>query len=352
MIRDIKQRKHDHLKLAQDEALKFQVSAGFDRWRFIHNALPEMNLDEVDPSTVFLGKPLQFPFLISSMSGGLEQGATLNATLAAAAEAAGCALAVGSIRPALEDPAARESFLVARQKAPTTVVLANIGLVQVTVEQTRQQVFRLVEELQADGLIIHLNSLQEAFQAEGEPYFKTGLETLSRCLQESPVPIIVKEVGQGLSPDTVRRLEAIGIQTIDIAGAGGTNWISIEAQRLGAERETLRSVAREFADWGEPTADLLEALETQATLIASGGLTRPLDFAKALALGADLGAAASPLLKPGLAGDLAGVSKLLQVWRRTLEMVMFGTGVKTLPEFIGNTKLLTRRNQTSNRLQP
>ena len=131
MTRDIKQRKHDHLKLALDDNLKYKVTAGFERWRFVHNALPEMDLDEVDPSTSFLGKPLEFPLLISSMSGGLAQGSTLNATLAAAAEAAGCALGVGSIRAALEDDTVRDSFLVARQKAPHAVLLANIGLVQI-----------------------------------------------------------------------------------------------------------------------------------------------------------------------------------------------------------------------------
>ena len=342
MTRDIEQRKDDHLKLAQNEALRFSISAGFQHWRFIHNALPEINLAAVNTSTTFLGKRLSFPLLISSMSGGSHQGSQLNNTLALAAESVGCALGVGSIRAALEQESVRDSFLIAREKAPTTVLLANIGLAQIKTAQLMEQAARFCEALQADGLIIHLNPLQEAFQAEGEPQFKDGLAAITRYVKEFPLPVIVKEVGQGLSLDVIQRLVDAGVQTIDIAGAGGTNWIAIESARLGADQPILKMAAQEFSAWGEPTAEVLEQLHTEATVIASGGLTRPLDLAKALALGADLGAAAGPFLKLGLSGDVAQLIELLKVWRRTLELAMFGTGISRISEFIGNLKILSR----------
>ncbi len=340
MTRDIKQRKRDHLKLAQDDALKFSISAGFEQWRFIHNALPELDLKEIDTSTTFLGKTLKFPLLISSMSGGTQASYQFNATLAEAAENVGCALGLGSMRTALEDERTRDSFLIAREKAPTAVILANLGIAQIISAQSMSQVAVFCEALRADGLIIHLNSLQEAFQPEGEPDFRGALAVIGRWVREFPLPIIVKEVGQGLSRDVIRRLEEVGVKIVDIAGAGGSNWISIERERLSTDQSILKRTAYEFADWGEPTAEVLAGLTTEMTVIASGGLQHPLDLAKALALGAHLGGLAGPLLKPALAADVNQLVETLLVWKETLKMVMFGTGVATTGDFVGNRKLL------------
>lgn len=340
MTRDIKQRKLDHLKLAQDDALKFSISAGFERWRFIHNALPELNLREIDTSTTFLGKTLSFPLLISSMSGGTQESYAFNASLAEAAERLGCALGLGSIRAALEDEKARDSFLVAREKAPTAVIMANLGIAQIISKYPMNQVAAFCDSLEADGLIIHLNSLQEAFQPEGEPDFKGALDAIGHWVQEFPLPIIVKEVGQGLSSDVIRRLEEVGVKFVDIAGAGGSNWVSIERERLNTEKSILKRTAYEFADWGEPTAEVLAELDTALTVIASGGLKHPLDLAKSLALGASIGGLAGPLLKPALSGDVGELVETLQVWRETLKIVMFGTGMRTIEDLKGNRQIL------------
>jgi len=342
LTRDIRQRKRDHLRLAQDESLKFDISAGFERWRFIHNALPEIDLQEVDTSTNFLGKKLQFPLLISSMSGGTDESCAFNATLAEAAEITGCALGLGSIRAALEEPTAKESFLVAREKAPETVVLANLGISQAMQEPSLDKVASFCEELKADALIIHLNPLQEAFQPEGDTNFRGALSSIETWVRNFPLPLIVKEVGQGLSADVIHRLEDVGVKIIDIAGAGGSNWVSIERERLPESQSILKETAMEFSNWGEPTAEVLADLKTSMSVIASGGLKSPMDLAKALALGANLGGVAGAFLKQALSGDSGSLVHILNVWKETLKMAMFGVGVSNIPGFIGNRSVLRK----------
>lgn len=342
MTRDIKQRKRDHLKLAQDDSLKFRISAGFDRWRFIHNALPEIDLSDVDTSCHFLGKPLTFPLMISSMSGGTEEAYAFNATLAGAAEQAGCAFALGSIRAALEDESARESFLIARERAPHTVIMANLGIAQVIQGISLEKVSTFCAELEADGLFIHLNPLQEVFQPEGDTHFRGALSAIETWVKNFPMPIIIKEVGQGLSREVIDRLENTGVEYVDIAGAGGSNWVNIEAQRLTKDQGLLKSTAAEFADWGEPTAEVLAELRTSMTVIASGGLKRPLDLAKAIALGANLGGVAGALLKSALSGESDQVMGVLDLWKQTLKIAMFGVGVSNIPELVGNQAVLKR----------
>ena len=341
MTKPIEQRKRDHLVLARDESNQFASSAGFENWRFVHDALPDLNLEDVDTRFEFLGKQLAFPFLISSMSGGVEEASNLNATLAAAAQEAGCAMGLGSIRPVLEHPELGDSFLVARRNAPDIVLLANLGLAQLVQGVSMDLVHDRCSLLGVNGLIIHLNPMQEDIQPEGEPQFERGSEVIQNWVENFPLPIIVKEVGLGLSPDVVQRLQRLGVQWIDLAGAGGTNWIRIEAQRLA--RDTVaRRVADELSEWGEPTAETLWNLPAKTPgIIASGGLNRPLDFAKAIALGASLGGAAKPLLGAALDEDVSAVVAELQVWQETLRTVMFGTGSASLVDFRGNRELLT-----------
>ncbi len=340
MTRDIEQRKRDHLILAQNEDLNFSISTGFDRWRLIHNALPEINLKEIDTRTKFLGKDLQFPLLISSMSGGVDESFNFNANLATAAETVGCALGLGSIRAALEHEKARDSFLIARKKAPTAIIMANLGIAQIMDSQSIDGVAAFCNDLDANALIIHLNPLQEAFQPEGDTEFRGALDSIRRWVRDFPLPLIVKEVGQGLSTQVVRKLQDVGIETVDIAGAGGSNWISIERERLAEDRKVLRQAAYEFANWGEPTAEILEDLDTDLCVIASGGLKRPLDLPKALALGAQMGGIAGVLLSQALSSDADKLIEQLLVWKKTLEMVMFGVGVSKIDDLIGNRSLL------------
>ncbi len=340
MTRAIEQRKRDHLNLAQNEDLNFSISAGFDRWRFIHNALPEINLSEVDTSMSFVGKELAFPLLISSMSGGVKESLNFNATLAVAAEEVGCALGLGSIRAALENEKVRDSFLIARKKAPTAVILANLGIAQIMASKSVDQVASFCDDLRADGLIIHLNPLQEAFQPGGDTQFKGALNAIKTWIKEFPLPLIIKEVGQGLSPQVIARLQEVGVEMVDIAGAGGSNWISIEKERLSDDQRVLKQTALEFGDWGEPTAEILENLDSTQFIIASGGLKVPLDLAKALCLGANMGGIAGALLKQAINTDAEHLRETLLVWKRTLEMAMFGTGVLTIDGLINNRNLM------------
>ncbi len=341
MTKGIEHRKRDHLILAQDRSLNFSISAGFDRWRFIHNALPEIDLEEVDTSTNFLGKRLSLPLLISSMSGGVQESFLLNAALAVATETAGCALGLGSIRAAIEDKSLQDSFLIARENAPNAVILANIGISQIIKPGMMDPISAFCQKLQADGLFIHLNSLQEAFQPEGETRFKGAIDAIALWVKEFSLPIIVKEVGQGLSVDVIQRLEQAGVKHIDVAGAGGSNWINIERQRLGAGDKILKSAATAFSDWGEPTAGVLAELNTDVNIIASGGIRSAMDMAKSLALGAQMVGVAGPFLKAGLSADPHDLIEELQVWQKTLEVIMFGTGLSKISELIGNRSILT-----------
>jgi len=342
LTRAIEQRKRDHLNLAQNEALNFSISAGFDRWRFIHNALPELNLSDVDTRSTFLGKVLKFPLLISSMSGGVKESYTFNARLASAAEEVGCALGLGSIRAALENEQVRDSFLIAREQAPMAVILANLGIAQILSIHSVDKVARFCGDLGANALIIHLNPLQEAFQPEGDTNFAGALAAIQRWVKEFPLPIIVKEVGQGLSLDVISRLQGVGVEIIDIAGAGGSNWVSIEGKRLSKDQAVLKKTAHEFANWGLPTSEILENLSTDQFVIASGGLKRPLDLPKALGLGANMGGIAGILLKQALEDDAGKLVEALLVWKKTLEITMFGIGVRTVDELIGNRQLLQK----------
>ena len=340
MTKDIEQRKRDHLNLAQDEALHFSISAGFHHWRFIHNALPEIDLEEVNTECEFLGKQLAFPLLLSSMSGGVAESFKFNATIASAAEAVGCAMGLGSIRAALENGQVDDSFLIARQNAPTIPLLANLGIAQVMGSNSIDKVAKFCDHLKADGLIIHLNPLQEAFQSGGDTHFRGALDAIRSWVQEFPLPIIIKEVGQGLSHAVIARLKEAGIEMIDVAGAGGSNWISIERERLSSEESVLKRAAHAFADWGEPTAEILENLETDQFVIASGGLKQPLDLAKALCLGANMGGVAGAILNQAISNDTEGLIEALSVWKKTLKIAMFGVGAINLDEFTGNRKLL------------
>jgi len=345
LTKDTERRKRDHLILAQDRSLNFTISAGFDRWRFIHNALPELDLDDIDTSTQFLGRRLSFPLLISSMSGGTSESLGLNSTLAIAAEAVGCALGLGSIRAAIEDPTLRDSFLIARDQAPSAVILANIGISQIQNPNMLTSVAAFCDDLKANALIIHLNSLQEAFQPEGQTNLKDSLSAIWTWVQEFPLPIIVKEVGQGLSIEAVSRLEAVGVKTIDLAGAGGSNWINIERQRLGDDNSVLKSAAQYFENWGEPTAEVLAELDSKALIIASGGVSDPMDMAKALALGAGMTGVAGPFLKAGLSGNPELLINKLMVWQKALELIMFGCGVQNISSLVGNKALLKMAQQ-------
>ncbi|MDP2602736.1 MAG: type 2 isopentenyl-diphosphate Delta-isomerase [Deltaproteobacteria bacterium] len=293
-------RKKEHLELCLDTgSVTGPSSTGLDWYRFTHNALPELNIDEIDLGTSFLGKKLKAPLLISSMTGGFDLARKVNRNLAAAAQELGIAMGVGSQRVAIEEPSVADSFQV-RDLAPDILLLANLGAVQLNYGYGIDQCRRAVEMIGADGLILHLNVLQEAVQPEGNRNFKGLTEKIAAVCQELEVPVVAKEVGSGISVDVALRLARAGVRAIDVAGKGGTSWYAVEATRAAKAGKVADAA---FADWGIPTEEALVTVRKalpEMELVASGGIRTGVDIAKAIALGANIAALGQPLLAPAL----------------------------------------------------
>jgi isopentenyl-diphosphate delta-isomerase len=295
------QRKKEHLEICLDtESVASPSGTGLDRYRFMHDALPELDIDELDLGTTFLGKQLKSPILISSMTGGFDLAHKVNRNLAAAAERIGIAMGVGSQRVAIEEPSAASSFQV-RDVAPNILLLGNLGAVQLNYGYSVTHCRKAVEMIGADALILHLNVLQEAMQPEGNRNFRGLTAKIAEVCRQLEVPVVAKEVGNGISRDAALRLHAAGVAAIDIAGQGGTSWSAVEAQRAATQGQRADTT---FAGWGIPTEEALVAVRQalpEMPLIASGGIRTGLDVAKAIALGADIAAFGQPLLAAALA---------------------------------------------------
>ncbi len=326
---DLSRRKDDHLDIVLGQRCAGS-DTGFDAVRFEHCALPEMNLGEVDLSSSLLGIALRAPLLISSMTGGAERSTAINRHLALAAQELGIAMGVGSQRVGLRSANDQGLTRELRRLAPDIPLLSNIGAAQLLEPDGLELARRAVDALQADALIIHLNPLQEAVQAEGDKDWRGVLEIIGRTVDSIGVPVIVKEVGAGLSAAVARALVAVGVQVLDVAGKGGTSWAAIEGER--AVRQADRDVALAFANWGIPTATSLvnvrQALP-QTTLIASGGIRDGIDAARAIRLGADLVGQAAGVLHQALESDSAVVEHFETIIRQ-LRIVCFCTGSRDL----------------------
>ena len=320
------QRKADHIRINLEEDVSFpNITTGLERYRLVHQALPELDLDDIRTEMEMLNKVLQAPLFISSMTGGTPQAEKINLRLAEAAEAAGIAMGLGSQRVAIEDPSLARTFQV-RRVAPNIMLLANLGAVQLNRGYTVEHCQRAVDMVEADALILHLNPLQEALQADGDVHWSGLARKIEEVCTHLSVPVIAKEVGWGIAPRTARLLVNAGVAAIDVAGSGGTSWSEVEYHR--AQDPTLRRLAREFADWGIPTADSLimvrEAVPT-IPLFASGGLRTGIDVAKSIALGADMAGMAHPFLKAA-AISAEAVYDEIQAVIRSLRMAMFLSG--------------------------
>jgi len=323
------QRKKEHLELCLDTPqVTGPAGTGFEHYHFVHNALPELDLDELDIGTTFLGKRLRAPLLISSMTGGFELARKVNRNLAAAAQQLGLAMGVGSQRVAIEEPSVADSFQV-RDVAPDILLLGNLGAVQLNYGYGIDQCRRAVEMIGADGLILHLNVLQEAVQPEGNRNFKGLTEKIAAVCRELKIPVVAKEVGSGISADVARRLARAGVKAIDVAGKGGTSWYAVEATRAA---KAGKPVDAAFANWGIPTEEALIQVRKalpEMKLVASGGIRTGLDIAKAIALGADVAALGQPLLASALESS-GNVVKFLSAIIRELKIAMLCAGAESL----------------------
>jgi isopentenyl-diphosphate delta-isomerase len=338
-------RKKEHVEITLSKDVSFRSkTSGFERFEFQHNALPELNFTEVDPRTSFLGKPISLPLIISSMTGGYGEAERINRHLAEVCAARGLAMGVGSQRQAMESEAFHHTFSVVREVAPGIPVFGNIGAAEVARLTDASKVQKLVDLIKADGFAIHLNPLQEFLQPEGTPEFRGVLKGIELLCKTLAVPLIVKEIGAGISGRVARRLLDVGVTIIDVAGAGGTSWAGVEIIRRRpsgngrSKKIASRSFAQSFWDWGIPTADALRQVASlkhqvpQLTLIASGGIFTGLDGAKAIAFGADLVGVARPMLKALQKGGTKGLLHEIECWEMELRGAMFLTGSRTIAE--------------------
>ncbi|RXR00875.1 type 2 isopentenyl-diphosphate Delta-isomerase [Pseudoxanthomonas composti] len=319
-------RKNDHLDIVLDQRRALaRTRTGLDGYRFEHCALPELDLDAISLETRFLGRDLKAPFLISSMTGGALRAKGINRHLAEAAQALRIAIAVGSQRVALETAADHGLTRDLRKRAPDVPILANLGAAQLRSGGV-QLALRAVQMIDADALIIHLNPLQEAVQAGGDRDWRGVLVALETLARQSRTPIVVKEVGAGLSAEVARQLVEAGVAVIDVAGAGGTSWAAVESERAPTLRD--RAVASAFANWGIPTAEALVAVRQclpTVPLIASGGVRDGIDAAKAIALGADLIGQAASVLNSAVEST-ESVIEHFEVMAQQLRIACFCTG--------------------------
>lgn len=325
------QRKADHIRINLEEDVSFKrLTTGLEHYFFMHQALPELNLDEIDTHTALFGKRLQTPLFISSMTGGTERATEINRILATAAQEVGMAMGLGSQRAAIEDDTLAQSFRI-RQYAPTALIFANVGAVQLNYGYEARHLQKAVDMAEADALILHLNVLQEAVQPEGDRNFAGLLAKIEQVCRALPVPVIAKEVGWGISEQTARQLVEVGISAIDVAGAGGTSWSQVEMHRAPTRRHAR--VAGAFLDWGIPTAHSLRYCRRASAdlpLLASGGIRNGLEIAKSIALGATLAGIAGDFLKAAVHEGVEGAVELAETITDELRVAMLCAGAANI----------------------
>lgn len=337
MEEGINRRKTEHIQLCLTENVEgVNKSTGLEGISFIHNALPELDFNEIQINTSFLNKSLQAPFLVSSMTGGSELATKINQNLALAAEEKGWAVALGSTRALLESDAHKDSFLI-RKQAPTVPLIANLGAVQLNYGYGVEEAKRIVDMTGADSLVLHLNSLQEAVQDGGDLNFSDLLPKIEQICRDLRVPVGAKEVGFGIDGVVAKQLYDAGVSYIDVAGAGGTSWSQVEKLR---SQDPLRKAAAEvFNNWGLPTKDCIVSVRNKlphVPLVASGGMKTGVDAAKAITIGANIIGFARQLLQAATESAEAVIHNMDQI-ELELKMAMFGIGAASLKD-LQNTR--------------
>jgi len=328
-VAPVQRRKAEHLRINLVRDVASGRRTGLERFHFAHEALPELALEAVDTDLELFGRRLKAPLLISSMTGGTPEAGRINRRLAEAAAATGIAIGVGSQRAAIEKPELAASFQV-RQHAPETLLFANLGAVQLNYGYGLDECRRAVEMIQADALILHLNPLQEALQAGGNTDFARLAGKIENVCRGIGVPVVIKEVGWGISDRTAALLANSGVAAIDVAGAGGTSWSQVEMHR--APDEFMRQLAAAFVDWGIPTAESIAMIRQAAPgvrIFASGGLRDGIDVAKCIALGATLGGMAGPFLKAAADSTEKAVAAIKLILMQ-LRLTMFAAAAENL----------------------
>lgn len=326
------ERKKEHVKISLEKNVNFKnKTTWLEHIHLIHMALPEFSLEEISLKRKFLGREFQLPFIIEPLTGGFPEAEIINASLAEASEKLDIPIGLGSMRAAIEEPNFQKSFKIVREKAPNAFIIANIGIMQL-IEKGIEYAEKAIEMVNADALYIHLNPLQEIIQPEGEKKFENCLEKIIECCKYIKKPIIIKEVGCGISMEVAKMLEKTGISAIDIAGAGGTSWAAIEYYRAKEIGDKYKAAMGEtFWDWGIPTAASLIEVKSISNLeiVASGGIRNGLDAAKCLGLGATMVGFAYPLLWPATRGYEYVLEKI-KLYAEELKLALFLTNSKNI----------------------
>lgn len=327
----IQKRKKEHVDLTLNRDVFYQKKTGFEKYDFVHNALPEVDIEDVELSAVLLNREFSFPLFISSMTGGYSDAGAVNAEIASFCERRNLPFGVGSQRAMLEDPDEMESFSVVRSKAPNAFIAANIGGAQLIGGLSQKSVDLLINSISADAIIVHLNPLQELMQPEGDTRFRGINEGLLLLKEQCQCPVIVKETGAGISFKTASELLDLGVDVIDVAGAGGTSWAKVENLR-----ERVNEPMHQFDDWGIPTAICIQEIVNlkdhyDFELIASGGIQSSFDLVKSIALGADFAAAAQPILKAIFDAE-TNPDQLLDLWMNECRIILTLLGCNTFDE--------------------
>ncbi len=333
-------RKKEHIELSLTDKVSFKEKRnGFDNYDFIHFAISEVELDKISFETKFLKKNINFPFLISCMTGGAVEAENINAQLAIAANNLNIPIGVGSQRQALENKEYHKSYKVIRQNAPKVPILGNIGASQIVMLKDFDSIKFIADLVEADAMVIHLNPLQELIQKDGQPNFKGLLNKLEKLVKALHIPIIIKEVGAGISKKAAEKLLKSGVKGIDVAGAGGTSWSGIEILR------NKEKTNNPFWDWGLPTSYCIKEVyqlkkKYKFTLIGSGGIYNGFDIAKAFALGADITASARIILQELEKNGVDGVQNLILNWFDIVKKIMFLTGSNNFNDLRKNKLIL------------
>lgn len=335
------QRKKDHINICINGDVAFKTKTnGFENYEFEHNAATEVKLNEIDLSTKFFGKKISFPFVISCMTGGTREAGKINEKLALVANELNILIGVGSQRQALEDRNYHYTYEIIRKNAGTVPVLGNIGAAQiVNSKNVLKEIALLIDIVKADAMVIHVNPLQELLQKEGEPNFCGLLKKLEIICSKIKTPIIIKEVGSGISKNAAKNFLDAGVKGIDVAGSGGTSWAAVELLRNSSENNYLR-------EWGLPTSYCVRTVaelknKQSFTLISSGGINEGSEIAKSLALGADLCASARPLLNAVVKNNIDGAANLIESWFGTVKNIMYLTGCGNIKQ-LQKQKLIRR----------
>src|SRR4051812_33036576 len=348
---EIARRKSEHLALAAEGDVETRAPAGWADVQLVHDALPVVDAAAVDLSTRFLGHTLRLPLVIAGMTGGHGRAIAINELLARVAEKAGIGIGVGSQRAALRDPSLAPTYAIVREAAPTAFVIANVGISQLVAQGAQpalgaKDIRQLVTMVRADALAVHLNYLEESVQPEGQTRAAGSEAALRAATRSSPVPVIAKETGAGISRSVALRLRRLGVDAIDVGGVGGTSFAAIEAMRAGTAGDALRmSLGERFRDWGLPTAvAVVGASAARLPLIATGGVRSGLDAAKALALGATAVGVGRPFLQAALKGEQACLD-WLAAFEIELRTAVFLSGIKRASDLRRVPVVITGRSK-------